>query len=66
MRLPDDERRPNGAPSRPVPESEPILPSAEAEASPTCRRCGHPLTADESVRRLLGPTCARHVKGAER
>lgn len=41
----------------------PILAEAEAEALPSCRRCGHPLTADESVRRLLGPVCASRVEG---
>lgn len=41
----------------------PILAEAEAEALPSCRRCGHPLTAEESVARLLGPVCARAVEG---
>ncbi|MGC5583033.1 DUF6011 domain-containing protein [Ornithinimicrobium sp. W1665] len=38
----------------------PSLPSAEAEHTPSCRVCGHPLTAEASVRRGIGPVCARH------
>ncbi len=26
---------------------------------PRCRRCGHPLTAERSVRRGMGPVCLR-------
>lgn len=29
-----------------------------AADGPTCRRCGHPLRAPKSVRRMLGPVCA--------
>ncbi|WP_222836609.1 DUF6011 domain-containing protein [Jongsikchunia kroppenstedtii] len=36
-----------------------ILRDAGYRVSVPCRRCGHPLTADHSVDRRLGPSCAR-------
>lgn len=29
---------------------------------PRCRRCGHPLTAEASVRRGIGPVCLRRER----
>lgn len=69
MRLETDERRPspNVAPSKEftgpgsLTAESTALHAAEAEHTPRCRRCGHPLTAEASVNRLLGPVCLAHV-----
>ncbi|WP_370584195.1 DUF6011 domain-containing protein [Ornithinimicrobium cryptoxanthini] len=35
--------------------------------APRCRACGHPLVAEKSVRRGIGPVClAREVEGVAR
>lgn len=39
--------------------AETYLPTAKTTEPPTCEDCRHPLSAHESVRRGVGPVCAR-------